>query len=62
MFVAVQPPDNVLDHLDDFLDARRDAADFLAALTARYRVADFEVSSASLEDAFLEAVERGDDA
>ena len=28
MFVAVQPPDDVLDHLDDFLDARRDAADF----------------------------------
>jgi hypothetical protein len=24
MFVAVQPPDDVLDHLDDFLDARRD--------------------------------------
>ena len=39
--------------------SRRDAANFLAALTARYRVADFEVSSASLEDAFLEAVERG---
>ena len=39
--------------------SRRDAANFLAALTARYRVADFEVSSASLEDAFLEAVARG---
>ena len=39
--------------------SRRDAANFLAALSARYRVADFEVSSASLEDAFLEAVERG---
>ena len=37
--------------------SRRDAANFLAALSARYRVADFEVSSASLEDAFLEAVE-----
>ena len=28
MFVAVVPPDAVLDHLDDFLDLRRDAADF----------------------------------
>jgi len=36
--------------------SRRDAANFLAALAARYRVADFEVASASLEDAFLEAV------
>ena len=27
MFVAVVPPDAVLDHLDDFLDLRRDAAD-----------------------------------
>jgi len=36
--------------------SRRDAASFLAALAARYRVADFEVVSASLEDAFLEAI------
>jgi ABC-2 type transport system ATP-binding protein len=36
--------------------SRRDAANFLAALAARYRVSDFEVASASLEDAFLEAV------
>jgi 2'-5' RNA ligase len=28
MFVAVVPPDAVLDHLDEFLDARRDSADF----------------------------------
>jgi 2'-5' RNA ligase len=28
MFVAVVPPDQVLDHLDEFLDRRRDAADF----------------------------------
>jgi ABC-2 type transport system ATP-binding protein len=40
--------------------SRRDAANFLAALTAKYRVADFEVSSASLEDAFLEAIGEGD--
>jgi len=40
--------------------SRRDAANFLAALSARYRVADFEVSSASLEDAFLEAIGEGD--
>jgi ABC-2 type transport system ATP-binding protein len=38
--------------------SRRDAANLLAALAGRYRVSDFEVSSASLEDAFLEAVER----
>ena len=36
--------------------SRRDAAKLLAALAARYRVSDFEVASASLEDAFLEAV------
>ena len=28
MFVAVVPPDEALDHLDEFLDLRRDAADF----------------------------------
>ena len=28
MFVAVVPPVEVLDHLDEFLDRRRDAADF----------------------------------
>ena len=28
MFVAVVPPDEVLDHLDEFLDRRRDVADF----------------------------------
>ena len=28
MFVAVVPPDDALDHLDEFLDRRRDAADF----------------------------------
>ena len=39
--------------------SRRDAANLLAALAGRYRVSDFEVSSASLEDAFLEAVEEG---
>ena len=42
--------------------SRRDAATFLAALSSRYKVADFEVSSASLEDAFLEAVDEGKDA
>ena len=36
--------------------SRRDAATLLAALAARYRVSDFEVASASLEDAFLEAI------
>jgi ABC-2 type transport system ATP-binding protein len=36
--------------------SRRDAATFLAALAARYRVADFEVTSASLEEAFLGAI------
>jgi ABC-2 type transport system ATP-binding protein len=39
--------------------SRRDAANLLAAPAGRYRVSDFEVSSASLEDAFLEAVEEG---
>ena len=38
--------------------SRRDAARFLGALAERYRVADFEVESASLEDAFLEIVRR----
>ncbi|MDQ5873617.1 MAG: ABC transporter ATP-binding protein [Acidobacteriota bacterium] len=38
--------------------SRRDAARFLGALADRYRVADFEVESASLEDAFLEIVRR----
>jgi 2'-5' RNA ligase len=28
MFVAVVPPDNVLDHLDEFLEPRRESADF----------------------------------
>jgi 2'-5' RNA ligase len=28
MFAAVIPPDDVLDHLDEFLDARREAGDF----------------------------------
>ena len=36
--------------------SRKDAALFLAALASKFRLADFEVSSASLEDAFLEAV------
>jgi ABC-2 type transport system ATP-binding protein len=38
--------------------SRRDAARFLGALAERYRVAAFEVESASLEDAFLEIVRR----
>ena len=38
--------------------SRRDAARFLGVLAERYRVADFEVESASLEDAFLEIVRR----
>lgn len=36
--------------------SRRDAANFLAALAARYHVADFEVTAASLEEAFLGAI------
>jgi hypothetical protein len=28
MFVAVQPPEEAVAHLDEFLDVRRDAADF----------------------------------
>jgi 2'-5' RNA ligase len=28
MFVAVRPPDDAIEHLDAFLDVRRDAADF----------------------------------
>jgi ABC-2 type transport system ATP-binding protein len=38
--------------------SRRDAARFLGALADRYRIADFEVESASLEDAFLEVVRK----
>jgi ABC-2 type transport system ATP-binding protein len=38
--------------------SRRDAARLLGALADRYRVLDFEVESASLEDAFLEIVRR----
>lgn len=41
--------------------SRRDAALFLAALASKFRLADFEVSSASLEDAFLEVVRKGTD-
>ena len=33
MFVAVQPPDEAVEHLDAFLDVRRDAADFRWAPT-----------------------------
>jgi ABC-2 type transport system ATP-binding protein len=36
--------------------SRREAANLLAALAARYRVADFEVTAASLEEAFLGAI------
>jgi len=38
--------------------SRRDAALFLAALAGKFRLADFEVASASLEDAFLEVVRK----
>jgi ABC-2 type transport system ATP-binding protein len=41
--------------------SRRDAALFLAALASKFRLADFEVASASLEDAFLEVVRKGTD-
>jgi RNA 2',3'-cyclic 3'-phosphodiesterase len=38
MFVAVIPPDDALDHLDEFLDPRRDAADFRWVLREQLHV------------------------
>ncbi len=38
MFVAVVPPDDALDHLDEFLDRRRDAADFRWVLREQLHV------------------------
>ena len=38
MFVAVQPPDAAVEHLDEFLDVRREAADFRWATTEQMHV------------------------
>ena len=38
MFVAVQPPDDAVEHLDEFLDVRREAADFRWATTEQMHV------------------------
>ena len=38
MFVAVQPPDAAVEHLDEFLDVRRGAADFRWATTEQMHV------------------------
>lgn len=38
MFVAVVPPDDALDHLDEFLDPRRDTADFRWVLREQLHV------------------------
>ena len=38
MFVAVVPPDDALDHLDGFLDLRREAADFRWVLREQLHV------------------------
>ena len=38
MFVAVQPPDDAVEHLDEFLDVRRGAADFRWATTEQMHV------------------------
>ena len=38
MFVAVVPPDDALDHLDEFLDRRREAADFRWVLREQLHV------------------------
>lgn len=38
MFVAVQPPEVAVEHLDDFLDVRRDAADFRWSLPSQFHV------------------------
>lgn len=38
MFVAVAPPDEAIEHLDAFLDVRRDAADFRWAGTEQMHV------------------------
>lgn len=38
MFVAVQPPERAIEHLDEFLDVRRDAADFRWATTEQMHV------------------------
>jgi 2'-5' RNA ligase len=38
LFVAVPPPDRATEHLDAFLDVRRDAADFRWALTEQMHV------------------------
>ena len=38
MFVAVQPPDEAIEHLDEFLDVRRGAADLRWALPGQMHV------------------------
>ena len=38
MFVAVQPPDDAIEHLDEFLDVRRGAADFRWATAEQMHV------------------------
>jgi 2'-5' RNA ligase len=38
MFVAVQPPEDAIEHLDEFLDVRRTAADFRWATTEQMHV------------------------
>jgi 2'-5' RNA ligase len=38
MFVALQPPDDAIEHLDEFLDVRRDAAGFRWATTEQMHV------------------------
>jgi 2'-5' RNA ligase len=53
MFVAVVPPDDALDDLDDFLDKRRDAADFRWVLREQLHVTLAflaDVSERALED------------
>jgi 2'-5' RNA ligase len=53
MFVAVVPPDEALDHLDEFLDQRRDVADFRWVLREQLHVTLAflaEVSERALDD------------
>jgi hypothetical protein len=38
MFVALQPPDDAIEHLDEFLDVRREAAGFRWATTEQMHV------------------------
>jgi len=38
MFVALQPPEDAIEHLDEFLDVRREAADFRWATTEQMHV------------------------